>query len=270
VVGVVALTANDPSPSLPEVSPAQLVASASQARTDTLSGSVRITTDLKVPGLGTGGVAVLDKVNGTRTGEVAIDGPQRQRFSLTDHGTTYQVVHDGATLWTYDSASRNATRSTVPAEWMDENQWREHVLSPQAYQPQELAQQLLKEFSGSADVKIDGTAKVAGRSAYLLRLVPKDQATSLLVDRVLVSVDSKTNVPLRAQVYQRNGNWPAVDVLFTKVSFDRPAAGTFAFTPPAGATVTQSAVEDNVSAFTRRLGEGVVGSLAGLEGSGHR
>ncbi len=268
MVGVVALASNDQSPSLPEVAPAQLVSAASQARTDAISGSVRITTDLRVPGLNEASPAQLARLNGTRTAEIAVDGPQRQRFSFTDRGTTYQVVHDGATLWTYDTASRTATRSAVPPEWFDEADWREHGLSPGTYQPQELAQKLLKEFGGQADVKVEGTAKVADRSAYVLSLVPKDQGVAMFLERVLVSVDSETNVPLRAQVYQRNMDVPALDVRFTKVSFDRPAASAFGFTPPAGATVKQSAAEANIEAFTERLGKGVAGPLADLESFG--
>jgi outer membrane lipoprotein-sorting protein len=268
VAGIVALGPTDKSPSLPTVPSAQLVASASKAHTDTLSGSVTINTDIRIPGLGQSAGTFLGRLNGTRTAEVAADGTQRQRFALTDHGTTYQVVHDGSTLWTYDSGSKAATRSTVPAEWSQEADQRAQALNLSEYQPQEMAQKLLQAFSGHANVKVAGTAKVAGRPAYVLELTPTDRAAAIAVDRVLVSVDSATNVPLRAQVFQNNTGSAAVDIRFTKVSFDRPAASTFAFTPPSGATVKQATPEANAQSFAERLRTGVVGPLAGLNGEG--
>ena len=46
-------------------------------------------------------------------------------------------------------------------------------------------------------------------------------------------------MPLRTDVYSTELTTPAFSVGFTDVSFTAPAAGTFAFTPPAGATVQQ-------------------------------
>ena len=248
IVGAVTMLTRNPSPSLPEVSPAQLVSQASQARTDALSGSIRITTDVRLPGMGSGGA--LAQLNGTRTAEVAVDGVERQRVSLTNHGDRYEIVHNGATLWTYDSGARTATRSTVPADWYEGVDSRTFgVPGTDMYQPQDVARKLIEQFSGHADVKIDGTDKVAGRSVYVLKMTPKDDTVAMFLDQVIVSVDGKTNVPLRAQVYQRNGQSPALDVRFTKVSFDRPAASTFDFQPPAGTTVKQADVEQNLQTF---------------------
>jgi outer membrane lipoprotein-sorting protein len=264
IVGAVTMIARDPSPSLPDVSPAQLVSQASQARTDALSGSIRITTDVRLPGMGSGGA--LAKLNGTRTAEIAIDGVERQRVSLTDRGTTYTIVHDGDTLWTYDSGTRTATRSAIPKDVYDGADARDFgVPGSDMYQPQDVARKLLEQFSGHANVTIDGTDKVAGRSVYVLKMTPKDDTVAMFLDRVIVSVDGKTNVPLRAQVYQRNGKSPALDVRFTKVSFDRPAASTFAFQPPAGATVKQADLDRNLETFSGWAERTLGGSLGELQ-----
>jgi hypothetical protein len=56
----------------------------------------------------------------------------------------------------------------------------------------------------------------------------------------VISVDSATGIPLAVRIDARGSTTPAVDVQFTKVSFDKPAASTFAFTPPPGATVEET------------------------------
>jgi hypothetical protein len=77
---------------------------------------------------------------------------------------------------------------------------------------------------------------VAGRDAYKLRLVPKTDKTT--VGSVTLAVDSTNWVPLQVTVMPRAGTDPAVQVGFSAVSFNVPAASTFAFTPPTGTQVT--------------------------------
>ena len=87
-------------------------------------------------------------------------------------------------------------------------------------------------------VTTSGTASVAGRSAYELVLTPKDKTT--LVGSVRIAIDSQEHVPLRVQVYSTKRTNPAFEVGFTAVDFAKPDARQFAFTPPAGTTVTES------------------------------
>jgi hypothetical protein len=72
---------------------------------------------------------------------------------------------------------------------------------------------------------------------YALVLAPRSAAST--VGDVVVSVDSATGVPLAVRIDARGTSTPAVELRFTAVSFNRPAASTFAFTPPPGATVTE-------------------------------
>ena len=63
-------------------------------------------------------------------------------------------------------------------------------------------------------VTVDGTASVAGRSAYELVLAPRD--TRSLVGDVRIAVDSKTSVPLRVQVHAAGATGrPAFETTFT-------------------------------------------------------
>ena len=68
-------------------------------------------------------------------------------------------------------------------------------------------------------------------------LAPKSHDS--LIGQVRIAIDSRHRVPLRVQVFARGAASPAGQVGFTAVSFGPPPAADYAFTPPAGATVTQ-------------------------------
>jgi len=70
--------------------------------------------------------------------------------------------------------------------------------------------------------------------------VPKTDKTT--VGSVTLAIDSKTWVPLDVTVMPRKGNDPALELGFSSVSFDVPAASTFTFTPPKGVKVTDQKV----------------------------
>ena len=52
-----------------------------------------------------------------------------------------------------------------------------------------------------------------------------------------MAVDSKTGLPLKFTLTPASGGSAVVDAGFTQVSFAKPAASTFDFTPPKGAKV---------------------------------
>jgi hypothetical protein len=59
------------------------------------------------------------------------------------------------------------------------------------------------------------------------------------VDHVDIAVDAANGVPLGVQVFARGHAAAVLSSTFTSVSFARPAASRFTFTPPRGATVRQ-------------------------------
>ena len=88
----------------------------------------------------------------------------------------------------------------------------------------------------------------------------------------VIAIDASTGVPLEVRVEARSSTTPAVDLKFTSISYDRPAASTFAFTPPPGASVTEA---DNASSLLpigshyrgeRRRVNQLAGSAAGSFG----
>ncbi|NUP34303.1 MAG: DUF2092 domain-containing protein [Streptomycetaceae bacterium] len=237
--------ADDSDPKLPVLTADQVVAKIAGAKTETLSGTVDLTTDLGLPALpGRGSADPSGLVSGTHTLRVAVDGPDRQRIGIRADLAEYNIVHNGRDVWTYDSRRNAATHTLLPEQQAGQAGQAGQAKAPgtalpgAAITPQDAAAKLLDlaKQSGTT-VTAAGTDKVAGRSAYKLRLAPA-QPGSLLAGAT-VWADAETGVPLRVVVDTAKGGKPALDVGFTDVSFAKPAAGTFDFKPPSGAKVDE-------------------------------
>jgi outer membrane lipoprotein-sorting protein len=234
-VGALGPVVADASPDLPGITAQDLLAKVQTAKVDGLSGTVRSATDLGLPALPgvDGGNQLPDLLTGEHTARVAFAGPDKARVSVLDDMAERVWTTDGKTAWAYDSAKREAVKLALPArpakpEVAPENE---------AYDPQAVAKKFLAAIDPSTAVDATGTESVAGRDAYKLRLVPKTDKTT--VGSVTLAIDAKTWVPLEVTVLPRTGKDPAVQVGFSSVSFDVPAASAFAFTPPAGVKVTE-------------------------------
>ncbi|MET8296900.1 DUF2092 domain-containing protein [Streptomyces sp. NPDC005180] len=244
------------SPDLPKVTAQQLIEKIAASDVQQLSGSAKITTDLGLPTLATGllggrGVTggsanpedkIAQLANGTHTVRVAADGPDRQKLTFLDGKDEYTLVHNGADVWGYDSKSKEAFHDKAASPGQDGR-----PAGKLAASPQQIAQDILKEAGPTTDVSVGDTAQIAGRDAYQLVLKPKQSGST--VGSVQIAVDAGNGVPLRVQLLSSQGGKPIAEAGFTQVDFGKPAAGTFAFTPPKGAKVTE-------------------GSHPGLEGKG--
>jgi outer membrane lipoprotein-sorting protein len=146
------------------------------------------------------------------------------------------VIRNGTSAWLWESTTRTVTRyqltagdKTMPAEPSGP--------AKAPLTPQQAASQVLAAVGPTTTVRVDSNVVVAGEAAYQLVLAPKD--TRSLVGEVRIAVDGRNNVPLRVQVVARGASNPAIQVGFTSISFVKPAAANFAFTPPPGAKVVQ-------------------------------
>ncbi|MFF3940766.1 LolA family protein [Streptomyces phaeofaciens] len=281
-IGLVPALADSGDPDLPKITAAQLLDKIAASDVEQLSGTVKITTDLGLPDLGglesgllsgaTGGgdgssadpsTRLTELASGTHTLRVAADGPDRQKLSLLENAAEYSVIHDGKDVWGYDSASNEVYHSTVD-ESADKGE------TPSAT-PKGLTEEALKAVDDTTSVTVDGTVHVAGRDAYRLVIKPKQSGST--VGAISVAVDAKTGLPLKFTLTPASGGAAVVDAGFTQVSFAKPAASTFDFTPPKGAKVTEA---DDAEAAPEGIGgsgddfaedfKGLEG-LEGLEGS---
>lgn len=262
-IGLIPALAGAASPNLPDITAKELIAKVAASDTQTISGTVRVSTDLGLPsflsgaaggalggsmspggrgGSGSSGDAadpsaqLTQLLSGSHTLQVAADGPEKQKVSIVQNAAEYSLIHNGKDVWAYDSGSNSAYHAVAP-EGERAVPREEASITPQA-----AAEKALAAVDDTTSVTVDGTASVAGRDAYDLLIKPKQSGST--IGSIRISVDSTTGVPLRFTLTPSSGGKAAVDVGFTKVSFAKPAASTFDFAVPKGAKVTTQKLDD--------------------------
>ncbi|GAA4267035.1 LolA family protein [Frondihabitans peucedani] len=237
---------------LPSKSAAGIVAFAEKSVGTSFTGSVTETADLGLPDLssfstGAGSSSgsdvqdALSQLTGTHKAKVYVDGTTKQRVQTLDDLKETDVIRNGRTVWAYDSEKKTATRLTLRDASHDMD-WqvgtgKTPLATDAPTTPTEAAQKALDAIGRYTAVKVSDNVRVAGQKAYQITLTPKDDTT--LVGRVTLAVDGKTGVPLRVVVKAKGQSDPAFSVAFTSISYDKPSADTFTFTPPKGTKVEQ-------------------------------
>jgi outer membrane lipoprotein-sorting protein len=176
-------------------------------------------------------------LTGSHTVRIWYGGAEKTRLALVGNLSESDLVRNGANLWVWSSKQKTAQHVTLPAKTADADaatKAQQQALN--GLSPAQAAAQALAAIDPTTTVTVDGTAKVAGRSAYELVLRPKDSRS--LIGSVRLAIDAKTHVPLRVQVYATTGGKPAFETGFTTVTFSPPPASVFRFTPPAGTKVS--------------------------------
>jgi len=224
-------------PRLPARSAGQLLAAVTGTTAGPpLSGTITETASLGLPALPSGLPAELtgggtSLLAGSHTVQVWYAGPDHFRLALPQSMSEDDLVRNGTSIWLWDSAANTVTRLSVPASGPAPGV---PAVPPT---PQQAARQALAEAGPATIVRVDPTVTVAGQAAYQLVLAPRSSRS--LIGQVRIAIDSVHRVPLRVQVFARGAATPAAQAGFTAVSFSRPPAADYAFSPPAGAKVTQ-------------------------------
>jgi hypothetical protein len=260
LVGVAASVAARPSatPSLPPITPDRLIATTlrSLAQDRPVSGHLRARLDLGLP-------SIPDEGIGATASEAAgflssLTGTHRLRlwsspdgFRLADllQSSERAIFVSRTDAWAWDFSSFTAYHLGRRSAANHEHSELDLV------DPLVLARQALDAITPSTRVSVSGTARIAGRDAYVLALEPGTPET--LVGRAEIAVDAERRIPLRVAVVPRGREAAAISVEFTSISFASIDPSTFRFTPPPGATVRDLSGE--------LAEEGVKGQ--GIEGS---
>lgn len=240
------LAARASSDSLRPTTPAALLADMHGATGSGLSGTLLAQLSPGLPQLPVGpgaGSSSRDQapaLSGSHTMRFWYGGTDRQRVVLFGATSETDVFHVGRDLWQWDSASRVASHTRLPAASSSVLT----VLGPvpstlMSLSPQQLAVRALAAADSSTVLTVAPGRQVADRATYELVLTPHGSATR--VGSVHIEVDGVHKVPLGVQVYARGQSSAAVDVVFTSVTFKTPSADYFAFSPPPGATVHRGA-----------------------------
>ncbi|ALU95555.1 hypothetical protein WQO_20905 [Streptomyces globisporus C-1027] len=287
-IGLVPALASSGDPDLPKISAQELIEKIAASDEEQLSGTFKISTDLGLPldglagslvpggeGKDGGAAAPQDKLmeltSGTHTLRVAADGPERQKLSVLGDASEYSVIHNQGEVWAYDSKSDEVYHAEAP-EGRDGGEHAEKApkgTEGAAATPKDFAEKALAAAGDTTSVTVDGTAQVAGRDAYQLLIKPKQSGST--IGSVRIAVDAENGVPLKFTLSAASGGKAVVDAGFTKVDFAKPAASTFAFTPPKGAKVTEAdeleTGKDERGAAQKAL-PGQLAELDGLAGEG--
>ncbi|MEO8888015.1 MAG: hypothetical protein ABI429_01805 [Jatrophihabitantaceae bacterium] len=241
----VAVTGTSGQSRLPPTTAAKLMAAVSEARVGAgFSGTLlaQMTVDLPVSSdTGTGG-ALMAMLAGAHTMRFWYSGENRQRVALLSPTSESDVFQGGTDVWQWDSESRVAVHSMLPAA---AQAGFGAPISPApltiaALTPQELTERSLAAVDDRTTVTVSDGHEVAGRPTYELVLQPSPNSPTRIAS-VHIAVDASEKVPLGVQVYARGLTRPSIDVGFTSVTYKTPAPDYFAFTPPSGSAVVPGA-----------------------------
>jgi outer membrane lipoprotein-sorting protein len=227
----------------------QVLALIAGSKDASYSGTVQQSSDLGLPqlpsvgpGSSTGSDStsqILDLLTASHTARIFVGGPTQQRVQVLDTLAERDVVRNGSEVWTYDSKTNAATHLTLSESELKHPDTT-GTPSETALSPSQLADKFITAIEPSTSVRVTSTGQVAGRSVYELTLTPKSGTT--LVSSVTLAVDAKTGLPLKVIVDARGQKSDAFTVGFSSIDFSKPAASTFDFTPPKGASVSMQKI----------------------------
>lgn len=242
-LGALAMPAGaGPAPVLPQVDAQSLVESVLTAKPAAFGGTVDVNNSLGIPAIA--GLPQLS--DGASQVRMWTDGQGRSRVSLPTGNSERTIVDDGTTIWAWNSETQSVTKT--PRGSADAKPDHDLGLGlglgedGKPADPLQVARDVVSEIEKTSTVTVDGTARVANRSAYELVLTPKPTERTVLRE-VRVAVDSELRLPLRVSLLTNGTDEPAVQVGFSELTVGAQDAGLFQFTPSASAKVEEKEAE---------------------------
>jgi outer membrane lipoprotein-sorting protein len=221
-------------PTLAPRTPAQLITAIQTDAATAFSGKVTESAHLGLPELpgdtSSASLSWQSFVTGSHSLRVWADGPAKQRVAVIGSLSEADVIHNGRNLWTYTSDGNTVTHTVLPQHSASADQQPD--LTPAA-----LTDRVLKAISPTTSVTLGANRFVHKRPAYTLVISPRDARST--ISKITIAVDSAHFVPLQLQVYG-SSTTPAFQIGFTDISFKTPAASTFNFHAPRGASVSSN------------------------------
>jgi len=237
------ITVAQAAPALPPKTPAQLLAAvASTQKIPPLTGTVVETASLGLPALPQVGnsTSLTSLISGSHTIKVYWQDGTHFRLAIPQQMSETDLIRDGGTAWLWQSTSDSVTKfSLADAAPATHKKIKKVEAQLPPLTPQQAANEALAAVGKTTVVSVDSAVNVAGEPAYELVLAPKDSRST--IGSIRIAIDAKTNVPLRVQVFAKGASSPALQVSYTQISYVAPSPANFAFTPPPGATVDNTA-----------------------------
>jgi outer membrane lipoprotein-sorting protein len=231
-------------PSLPPITPTELLDKVRTSNVRALSGTVKMSSHLGLPDLGALGVGqgtMLDLLTGSHTSHIWVDGPEHLRVALDAPSAESDWIRNGTDLWAWRSDTQTVQHTVLAADSPDSPDAADatEAKPSETVDPTAMAAKALTMIEPSTTITIRTPDYIAGRAAYELVLTPKS-ANSTVGD-VAIGIDAENGVPLAVRIDAKNSTTPAVSVAFSQISYATPDASTFAFSPPPGASVSETA-----------------------------
>lgn len=246
------VSAGASSPSLPGLSPAQVLAKAAHPTVQGFSGTVELVPNLGLPDLSTvtgnagqstksaSGFDPTTLLSGTHDINVWDNGGGQQRLQLQSQLAETDLVHNGDQAWLWDSSTQQVTHY-VSAPHSGTGASSDHTAPGPAggvpLTPEQEAQKWLDHLGPSTTVTVDSPVSVHGRDAYQLSFAPKagtPGAAQSTISSVTMAVDNQTGTVLSFAINTVGSSQPALSLAFTKFDPTVPAASNF--NPPTGTT----------------------------------
>jgi len=233
----------DAATSLPPRTAAQLLTDLQRAQPVALSGTVTATMALGLPQLPEGmaggdPTSPLQLLSGSHTAKVWYDGKVSSRIAVLGDSAETDLITNARGLWLWKSADQSVLHLAAPrgSALTQPAPATGASLPAQLSSPSGVSQWILQLLNPTTKVTTTSNDRVAGRAAYELVLTPRTAGTK--IGSVRIAVDARHHIPLRAEVFARGADKPAINVGFTSLRFHTPPASRFDFTPPPGAKVT--------------------------------
>ena len=189
----------------------------------------------------------LEFFAGTHTANIYVDGANKARLQVLDLLSERDYIRNNNELWSYDAGKSRAEHSVINESEVKSAENDARTLFNQNSgklpfdytSPAAVAEYVLNEAGKYATISVASDAKIAGRGAYQITIIPKGNQS--LVASATLSIDAATGLPLAARVMAVGQSTPAFEVAFESITFAKPAASNFNFTPPAGTRVVEVA-----------------------------
>ncbi|TDE00100.1 LolA family protein [Jiangella asiatica] len=245
---------------LPDRTAAELLVDLASIDVGPFAGTVVQSADLGLPTLpqvsgaeaDSFSAAAMSLLGGSSTARIWYTDGDTYRLALQDELAETDLVRNGTDLWFWSSQDNSASHATIDEETAEEMSPGPHgLLGPSGTEgpdgeglpegttavPGAAAAMALQAIAPTTQVDVDGTATVAGRAAYELVLRPRDEQS--LIGSIRLAVDGENSMPLRVQIFDRDGGDPAFEVGFTSVTFSEPDDSVYDFEPPAGTEIEE-------------------------------
>jgi outer membrane lipoprotein-sorting protein len=187
----------------------------------------------------------LEFFAGTHRANIYVDGIEKSRLQVLDLLSERNFVRNGNELWAYDATKSLAQRTVINEREvknaeniarlllaMNKSKFPFDYTSPAA-----VADYILKEAAKYSTISVASDIKIADRGAYQITITPKNKQS--LVASATLSIDAATGLPLAARVMAVGQSTPAFEVAFESITFAKPDASNFNFTPPAGTRIVE-------------------------------